>query len=209
MVCQASTGSTATYNAAVFLPDVTTWTALPAGNGVQMVVQDGSTCDGFDFERKFTANFICGASNYSMVVVEQTMCNYVATVVLPTACSQIASTSSSPFFPSSSTGHVRHVRLVQLWDWFHVWLSLPSSSSSSSSSSSLSGGAIAGIVIGSVVGIAIILGVVLAICCGVGGGAFGRSKMCSEYGRDEPRATGSYSQDMEASQSNVEMETHA
>jgi len=134
-----------------------------------MVVQDGSTCDGYDFERLFTANFICGAANYSMVLNENTVCNYVATIYLPITCSSIYSSSSS---------------------------------------SSLSGGAIAGIVIGSVVGAAIILGVLLVICCGRGSGwSSGKKASSDRFG--EPKATGSYSQDMEESQSNVEMHTNS
>ena len=96
MMCQASQTSNTTYNVAVWAPQAATWTALPQG-GVQMVIQDGSTCDNYDFERVLTVNFQCGQGGqaYYMNVTEVSLCNYLALVNLPQACSVYQTSSSS------------------------------------------------------------------------------------------------------------------
>jgi len=95
-MCQASLTSNTTYNVATWAPQAATWTALPTG-GVSLVIQDGSTCDNYDFERVLTVNFLCGQGGtaYAMNVTEVTLCNYVAMVNLPQACSSYQSSSSS------------------------------------------------------------------------------------------------------------------
>ena len=62
MMCQASTTSNTTFDIATYIPSLTTWTALASG-GVSMTVQDGATCDGYDYLRKLTVNFQCSTSN--------------------------------------------------------------------------------------------------------------------------------------------------
>ena len=166
-MCQVSTGTNSTYDVAVYNPQLTQWTAL--SNGVQMVVQDGATCDGYDFERVLTVNFLCGqGGGYQFVsMYEATLCNYVATINTGLVCSQLQSGASS--------------------------------------SISLSGGAIAGIVIGAIAA-ALVLGVLALLCYSRVG--LPRSRKGESYGskgKAEPRTTGSFA-DLEATQSDVEME---
>ena len=172
MMCQVAQGSNSSYDIAIYNPSSITWTAI--NGGVQWLVQDGATCNNYDFERQLTINFMCGGTGGgpgSLVsVVEQTTCNYLATVQLNGPCSN--------------------------WQ-------------TGGGGSSLSGGAIAGIVIGSLVGVVILLGVLLVLCCGIGGRSLSMKK--SSYNSEDDggaRSSGKFN-DMEASQSNVEMETHS
>jgi len=170
MMCQVYTATNTTYDISTYASQLTTWTAIT--NGVQMQIQDGLTCNGYDFQRMLTVNFLCNqGGGYGLVsVYETTVCNYLATVNTGIVCSQLQPGSSS------------------------------------SSSSSLSGGAIAGIVIGCVVGVLLLIALVLVMCCGVGS-RFGRGQKRSY---DDSTATnGNKFKEVEASQSNVELEPTA
>ena len=88
MMCQASQSDASSYDIAVYVPQAITWTAI--SGGVQMRVQDGSTCDNHQFERVLTVNFICGTNyGYRMNVTEVKTCYYVAYVQTGLACNQV------------------------------------------------------------------------------------------------------------------------
>ena len=167
-MCQVATGSNSSYEVAVYAPQLTIWTAL--SNGVQMVVQDGETCNGYDFERVLTVNFLCGqGGGYQFIsMYEATLCNYVAQINTGLACSQLQSSSSS---------------------------------------SSLSGGAIAGIVIAVIVAVACLC-LLVAFVYGRSGskGQKGGKSSWNSADAAAQRSAGSFN-DLEASQSAVEMET--
>jgi len=104
MMCQVSQYNT-TYNVASYIPQAITWTAIT--NGVQMSVQDGQTCNGYDFERKLVVNFMCGGGFYQFVnVTEFPTCQYTAIVNTGLACSQIQGGGSSSSSSSLSGGAI-------------------------------------------------------------------------------------------------------
>ena len=202
MLCQASTTSNSTYNLAVYAPQAITWSTY-GGSGVQMTVQDGSTCDNYDFERVTTVVFLCGLGGGGaqlLNVSEATTCNYVAFVNTGMPCaSLIAGGGASPTASPTAAATAAAAPSTA---------AAPPTSGGGGGSSGLSGGAIAGIVIGSIVGALILLGLLLLACCG--GAGFGRKKGSSADAAPEgPKTTGRYGEmgETEPSQSAVEMET--
>jgi hypothetical protein len=100
MMCQAQLPpSTITYDVAVWQPDRAQWTALNTNGkqGVQLKIQDGTTCGSDDFERQLTVNFWCGQGGPANItdITEVTICNYVANVNAGRSCSQMLASSSS------------------------------------------------------------------------------------------------------------------
>ena len=209
MACQASITSNSTYNLAVYAPQVTTWT--PLSNGVQMMVQDGSTCDNYNFERVFVANFLCGiGGQYQLLnVTEQTLCYYVAFINTGMSCASIAgnaASSSATVRVISSTAAAGATSTNRLPSTAAVTVtSVPATpGGGGGGSSGLSGGAIAGIVIGSVVGVVVLLGLLLLVCCR---GGFGRGKSSGDDMPMGTAGTGKYGEFDGSDSSHIEMES--
>jgi hypothetical protein len=85
MMCQAAFGSLTTYDLAFYDGNLVTWTKIP--NGMQMFVQDGTSCGGAGYERALTVTFLCGTGAPVLLnVSEPSTCNYMAFVQTPQAC---------------------------------------------------------------------------------------------------------------------------
>ena len=105
MMCQQVQGTGTAYDIAFYDSNLVSWYKLASG-GMQLFVQDGTSCGGSGYLRALTVNFVCGASPALNNVTETTTCNYVAFVTTPQACSPVGAGQSTGVMLSypSSTG---------------------------------------------------------------------------------------------------------
>jgi hypothetical protein len=90
MMCQAYTTSTTTYDLAIYNPTSVSYN--PTLTGISMFIQDGDYCAAAGIYRSLTVNFVCQQGPTNSIaftnLIEQSTCQYVATVTTPAVCRQ-------------------------------------------------------------------------------------------------------------------------